>query len=164
MNLDTSATYDPSCIIFCLSVTLPLSLSLSLSILYTLLRNLFSNTQNPRFFAKVMYQVSPQNEQNKITGFVHFTFYRDETRDDHERHGKKDLYINQQDAQNSVIRLYFPLDALHVSDYISPSSGVTFYKLYIAFGICRYHTSGFCVVPAYTKWNVQLIKLLLMMD
>ena len=28
--------------------------------------------------------------------------------------------INQQDAQNSVIRLYFPLDALHVSDYISP--------------------------------------------
>jgi hypothetical protein len=25
-----------------------------------------------------------------------------------------------------VIRLYFPLDALHVWDYISPSSGVTF--------------------------------------
>ena len=25
-----------------------------------------------------------------------------------------------------VIRLYFPLDALHVSDYISPSSGATF--------------------------------------
>ena len=24
-----------------------------------------------------------------------------------------------------VIRLYFPLDALHVSDYISPSSGAT---------------------------------------
>ena len=37
-----------------------------------------------------------------------------------------------------VIRLYFPLDALHVSDYISPSSGATFYKLYIAFGIGRY--------------------------
>ena len=35
-----------------------------------------------------------------------------------------------------VIRLYFPLDALHVSDYISPSSGAAFYKLYIAFGIC----------------------------
>ena len=33
-----------------------------------------------------------------------------------------------------VIRLYFPLDALHVSDYISPSSGATFYKLYIACG------------------------------
>ena len=25
-----------------------------------------------------------------------------------------------------VIRLYFPLDALHVSDCISPSSGATF--------------------------------------
>ena len=25
-----------------------------------------------------------------------------------------------------MIRLYFPLDALHVSDYISPSSGTTF--------------------------------------
>ena len=35
------------------------------------------------------------------------------------------MYMNQQDAQNSVIRLYFPLDALHVSDYISPSSGAT---------------------------------------
>ena len=34
-------------------------------------------------------------------------------------------YINQQDAQNSVIRLYFTLDALHVSDCISPSSGAT---------------------------------------
>ena len=30
------------------------------------------------------------------------------------------MYINQQDAQNSVIRLYFPLHALNVSDYISP--------------------------------------------
>ena len=36
-----------------------------------------------------------------------------------------------------VIRLYFPLDALHVSDCISPSSGATFDKLYITFGICR---------------------------
>ena len=35
------------------------------------------------------------------------------------------MYINQQDAQILVIRLYFPLDALHVSDYISPSSGAT---------------------------------------
>ena len=56
-----------------------------------------------------------------------------------------------------VIRLYFLYDALHVSDYISPSSGATC-ELYIAFGICRYHTSGCCVaiatqqpeVPAYT--------------
>ena len=36
-----------------------------------------------------------------------------------------DTYVNQQDAQNSVITLYFPLDALHVSDCISPSSGTT---------------------------------------
>ena len=57
-----------------------------------------------------------------------------------------------------VIRLYFPLDALHVSNSVSPSSGAIFYKLYIAFGICRYHTS------ACTKCDVQLIKLLLMMD
>ena len=47
--------------------------------------------------------------------------------------------MNQQDAQILVIKLHFPLDALHVSDYISPSSGATFYKLYIAFGIRRYH-------------------------
>ena len=37
-----------------------------------------------------------------------------------------------------VIRLYFPLDALHVSDSVSPSSRANFYKLYIAFGIGRY--------------------------
>ena len=47
-----------------------------------------------------------------------------------------------------VIRLYFPLDSLHVSNYISPSSEATFYKLYIAFGICRYHTSSFWVAIA----------------
>ena len=44
------------------------------------------------------------------------------------------------------------------------------YKLYIAFGICRYHTSVCCVaiatqqtdVPAYTGiYDVQLIKLFL---
>ena len=65
-----------------------------------------------------------------------------------------------------VIRLYFPLDALHVSDYISPSSGATFKSCTSHFGICRYHTSGCCVtiatqqphVPAYTKCDVQLIK------
>ena len=36
------------------------------------------------------------------------------------------MYMDQQDAQILVIRLYFPLDALHVSDYVSPSSGATF--------------------------------------
>ena len=46
------------------------------------------------------------------------------------------------------------------------------YKLYIAFDICRYHMCVCCVaiatqqtdVSAYTKRDVQLIKLLLMMD
>ena len=45
-----------------------------------------------------------------------------------------------------VIRLYFPLDALHVSDYIIPSSGATFIS-------CTSHlvyadTSGCCVAIA----------------
>ena len=44
------------------------------------------------------------------------------------------MYINQQDAQNSCD--YFPLDALQVSDSVSPSSGAIFCKLYITFGIC----------------------------
>ena len=51
-----------------------------------------------------------------------------------------------------VIRLYFILDALHVSDYISPSSGATFKS-------CTSH-----FVYADTKRYVQLIKLLLKMD
>ena len=48
-----------------------------------------------------------------------------------------------------VIRIYFPLDALHVSDYIGPSSGATFISRtshLVHAGICRYHTSGCCVV------------------
>ena len=45
-----------------------------------------------------------------------------------------------------VIRLYFLLDALHDSDYVSPSSEATFYKLYIAFGICRYKPIRLAVV------------------
>ena len=45
-----------------------------------------------------------------------------------------------------VTRPYFPLDALHVSDYISPSSGATFIS-------CTSHliyagTSGCCVAIA----------------
>ena len=36
------------------------------------------------------------------------------------------MYINQEDAKILVIRLYFQLDALHVSDCVSPSSGATF--------------------------------------
>ena len=51
-----------------------------------------------------------------------------------------------------VIRLYFPLDALHVSDCISPSSGVI------------PTVTQQPDVLAYTKCDAQLIKLLLMMD
>ena len=57
-----------------------------------------------------------------------------------------------------VLRLYFLLDALHVSDCISPSSGAIFYKLYIAFGICRYHTSGCCVAIATQQPDVMRVK------
>ena len=53
-----------------------------------------------------------------------------------------------------VNKLRFSLDALHVSDYISPSSGATFYKLYIV--ICISQTYRY--IPAYTKCDVQLIK------
>ena len=68
-----------------------------------------------------------------------------------------------------VIRLYFLLDALHVSDYISPSSGAsciscTSHLVYA--GICQYvwllcgysHTTARPMVPAYTKCDVQRIK------
>ena len=48
-----------------------------------------------------------------------------------------------------VIRLYFLLDALHVSDYISPSPGA----------VHRYsHTIARRMVSAYKKYDVQLIK------
>ena len=61
-----------------------------------------------------------------------------------------------------VIRLYFLLNALHVYDYISPSSGATFYKLYITFGICWYVWLTIATqqpdISVYTKCNVQLIK------
>ena len=65
------------------------------------------------------------------------------------------MYIHQQDAQNSVIRLYFTLDAVHISDYIS---------CYLLLCGCSYTTAR-RMVPAYTKCDVQLIyNLLLMMD
>ena len=50
-----------------------------------------------------------------------------------------------------AIRLYFSLNALHVSDYISPSSGATFISCtshLVYAGICRNHTSGCCVAIA----------------
>ena len=64
------------------------------------------------------------------------------------------MFINQQDTQNSLIRLYFPLDALHVSDYISPSSGAIFTRI-----SCTSHlVYARRVVLAYTKCDVQLIR------
>ena len=67
------------------------------------------------------------------------------------------MYINQQDAQILVIGLYFPLDALHVSDSVSPSSGATFiscssHLVYV--DICRYHTSGCCMAIATQQPDV----------
>ena len=55
-----------------------------------------------------------------------------------------------------VIRLYFPLDALNVSDYVSPSSGATFYKstsyfVYAGTSCCRVAVATQQQdVPAYT--------------
>ena len=57
-----------------------------------------------------------------------------------------------------VIRLYFPLDALHVSDYISSSSGATFIGCtshLVYAGICRYHTSG-CSVAIATQQPIKV--------
>ena len=62
-----------------------------------------------------------------------------------------------------VIRLYFPLDALHVSNYISLSSGATFISCtsYLVYAgtyvwlLCGYSHG---MVSAYTKCDVQLIK------
>jgi hypothetical protein len=56
-------------------------------------------------------------------------------------------YVYKSTRCTKFLRLYFIflLDSLRVSDYISPSSEATFYKLYIAFGICQYHTCGCCV-------------------
>ena len=62
-----------------------------------------------------------------------------------------------------VIRLYFPLDALYVSDYISPSSG--------AYHTIPYHMSVCCVATQQTDiWYRHIpnamysLKLLLKMD
>ena len=49
-----------------------------------------------------------------------------------------------------VIRFYFPLDALHDSDYISPSSGATFIS-------CTSHLV-YAFICRYTKCDVQLIE------
>ena len=59
------------------------------------------------------------------------------------------MYINQQYAQILVIRLYFLLDALHVSYCVSPSSEATFISCtsYLVYaGICRYMPVRLAVV------------------
>ena len=59
-----------------------------------------------------------------------------------------------------VIKLYFPLDAQHVSDYISPSSGATFISCtshLVYAGIYRYHTCGCCVAIATRQPHVIFI-------
>ena len=71
---------------------------------------------------------------------------RDRELSGRQKYWSKYVYINQQDAPIYVVRLYFSLDALHILDYISPSSGATFYELYIAFGICRYMPVRLAVV------------------
>ena len=56
-----------------------------------------------------------------------------------------------------VIRLYFLLDAVHVLDYISPSSGATFVSCtshLVYADICWYHTSGCCVAIATKQPDV----------
>ena len=55
-----------------------------------------------------------------------------------------------------LIRFYFPLDALHVSDYISPSTGATFIS-------CSSHllyagTSGCCVAIATQQPDVYQMR------
>ena len=51
-----------------------------------------------------------------------------------------------------VISLYFPLDALHVSDYISPSSGATFIRR--TSHLVYTGTSGYCVAIAKQQPDV----------
>ena len=62
-----------------------------------------------------------------------------------------------------VIRLYFPLDALHVSDYVRPSSGANFisctsHLVYAGTIRCVAIATQQPDLSAYTKCDVQLIK------
>ena len=50
-----------------------------------------------------------------------------------------------------VIRLYFPLDALHVSDCISPSSGVTFLAVHRIWYMPVYADMCGCCVAIATQ-------------
>ena len=60
-----------------------------------------------------------------------------------------------------MIRLYFLLNALHVSNCISPSSGATFISCIshlVYADMTRVAATQQPDVPAYTKCDVQLIK------
>ena len=78
-----------------------------------------------------------------------------------------------------VIRLFILYYMLYMFRTILVHHQEKIYKLYVAFGICRVYadTTGCCMaiatqqpdvwyrhIPSYTKCDVQLIKLLLMMD
>ena len=102
--------------------------------------------------ADVMYTANSSTKQNGVIGVVRKRCCAKETES-----YQNCMYINQQDEQNSCDLTLLSLDALHVSECISPSSGATFCKLYIAFGTCRYvwHMPD---VLTYTKCDVHLIK------
>ena len=84
------------------------------------------------------------------------------------------VYINNKMHKIFVIRLYFQYRLYMFRTVSVHLQEQSFYKLYIAYtGICRYHMSGYCVaiatqqpdISAYTKYDIQLIKrLLLKMD
>ena len=68
-----------------------------------------------------------------------------------------------------VIRLYFLLDALHVSDYISPSSGATSISCIsclvyadttrlAVLWLQPHNSKTYRHIPAYTKCDVRLIE------
>ena len=79
------------------------------------------------------------------------------------------MYIDKQDAEILVIRLYFPLDTVHVSDYVSPSTGAPFISCtshFVYAGTIRlavvwlqpHNSQTYWHIPAYTKCDVQFIK------
>jgi hypothetical protein len=53
-----------------------------------------------------------------------------------------------------VIRLYFQYMLYMFRTVLVHLQEQTFYKLYVTFGICRYHTSGCCVAIATQQPDV----------
>ena len=74
------------------------------------------------------------------------------------------MYINQQDAQNSCDWTLFSIYTLHVSDCISPSSVAIFLCAVCCIWYMRVRLAV-VLLSAYTKYDIQHIKrLLLKMD